>query len=96
MWDLNAWVAGLNTKIKVWNDEDDSEDDDESTQRDEDSNYDSDSGESSVTITSNMSQSDHRSFCVRWVLLYLYYQISGLMEVFLPVFDPPNFCLSSI
>lgn len=96
VWDLNAWVAGLNTKIKVWNDEDDSEDDDESTQRDEDSNYDSDSGESSVTITSNMSQSDHRSFCVRWVLLYLYYQISGLMEVFLPVFDPPNFCLSSI
>lgn len=96
VWDLNAWVADLNTKIKVWNDEDDSEDDDESTQRDEDSNYDSDSGESSVTITSNMSQSDNRSFCVRWVLLYLYYQISGLMEVFLPVFDPPNFCLSSI
>lgn len=96
VWDLNAWVAGLNTKIKVWNDEDDSEDDDESTQKDEDSNYDSDSGESSVTITSNMSQSDHRSFCVRWVLLYLYYQISGSMEVFLPVFDPPNSCLSSM
>lgn len=63
--DLDAWVAGLNTKIKVWNeDEHDSEDDDESTQKDEDSNYDSDSGESSVTITSNMSQSDRRSFCV--------------------------------
>ncbi|XP_027142136.1 uncharacterized protein si:dkey-92i15.4 isoform X1 [Larimichthys crocea] len=63
--DLEAWVAGLNTKIKVWNDdEDDYEDDDESTQKDEDSNYDSDSGESSVTITSNMSQSDRRSFSV--------------------------------
>ncbi|GAA6220664.1 uncharacterized protein LOC108885962 [Lates japonicus] len=63
--DLNAWVAGLNSEIKVWNDdEDDDEDDDESTQKDEDSNYDSDSGESSVTITSNMSQSDRRSFCV--------------------------------
>ncbi|KAM9353474.1 uncharacterized protein ABDE67_005849 [Symphorus nematophorus] len=63
--DLNAWVAGLSTQINVWNDEeDDDEDDDESTQKDEDSNYDSDSGESSVTITSNMSQSDRRSFCV--------------------------------
>ncbi|XP_019948862.2 serine-rich adhesin for platelets [Paralichthys olivaceus] len=64
--DLEAWVAGLNSAIKVWNDDGDYEDDDESTQRDEDSNYDSDSdsGESSVTITSNMSQSDHRSFCV--------------------------------
>lgn len=74
--DLDAWVAGLNTKIKNWNDdedEDDYEDDDESTQKDEDSNYDSDSGESSVTITSNMSQSDRRSFCVRWVLFILSY-----------------------
>lgn len=63
--DLDAWVAGLNPEFKVWNDEeDDYEDDDESTQKDEDSNYDSDSGESSVTITSNMSQSDRRSFCV--------------------------------
>ncbi|KAM7420821.1 hypothetical protein PAMA_015167 [Pampus argenteus] len=63
--DLNAWLAGLNSKIKVWNDDDDDyEDDDKSMQKDEDSNYDSDSGESSVTITSNMSQSDRRSFCV--------------------------------
>uniref|UniRef100_A0A3B4XSD6 Uncharacterized LOC111656979 n=1 Tax=Seriola lalandi dorsalis TaxID=1841481 RepID=A0A3B4XSD6_SERLL len=63
--DLDAWVAGLSSEIKVSNDdEDDDEDDDESTQKDEDSNYDSDSGESSVTITSNMSQSDRRSFCV--------------------------------
>uniref|UniRef100_A0A3Q3W7H1 PDZ domain-containing protein n=1 Tax=Mola mola TaxID=94237 RepID=A0A3Q3W7H1_MOLML len=62
--DLNAWLAGLNTKIKVWDNEEDSEDDDESTQKDEDSNYNSDSGESSVTITSNLSQSDHRSFSV--------------------------------
>ncbi|XP_075965057.1 uncharacterized protein LOC142969209 [Anarhichas minor] len=62
---LNAWVAGLKPNIMVWDDEEDFEDDDdESTQRDEDSNYDSDSGESSVTITSNMSQSDHKSFCV--------------------------------
>ncbi|XP_054477359.1 uncharacterized protein si:dkey-92i15.4 isoform X2 [Anoplopoma fimbria] len=67
--DLNAWVAGLKPNINVWKDDDedyydDDDDDDESTQRDEDSNYDSDSGESSVTITSNMSQSDHKSFCV--------------------------------
>nr|XP_046256242.1 uncharacterized protein si:dkey-92i15.4 [Scatophagus argus]XP_046256243.1 uncharacterized protein si:dkey-92i15.4 [Scatophagus argus] len=63
--DLNAWSAGLNTKFKEWNNgEDNFEDDDESTQKDDDSNYDSDSGESSVTITSNMSQSDRRSFCV--------------------------------
>ncbi|CAJ1062264.1 uncharacterized protein si:dkey-92i15.4 [Xyrichtys novacula] len=62
--DLDAWVAGLNPMISVWNDEDYEDDDDESTQKDEDSNYDSDSGESSVTITSNMSQSDRKSFCV--------------------------------
>lgn len=67
--DLDAWVAGLNPKIYVWNDDEDDCEDDDDTQRDEDSNYDSDSGESSVTITSNMSQSDHRSFCVRWVIL---------------------------
>ncbi|XP_062255625.1 uncharacterized protein si:dkey-92i15.4 [Platichthys flesus] len=62
--DLDSWVAGLNSAIKVWNDDEDYEDDDESTQKDDDSNYDSDSGESSVTVTSNMSQADHRSFCV--------------------------------
>ncbi|KAK2844591.1 hypothetical protein Q5P01_011250 [Channa striata] len=62
--DLNAWVAGLSSDVKVWNDDENYEDDDDSTQKDEDSNYDSDSGESSVTITSNMSQSDRRSFCV--------------------------------
>ncbi|XP_041650059.1 uncharacterized protein si:dkey-92i15.4 [Cheilinus undulatus] len=61
--DLDAWVAGLSPTIKVWEDNE-YEDDDDSTQKDEDSNYDSDSGESSVTITSNMSQSDRRSFCV--------------------------------
>ena len=67
--DLDSWVAGLNSAIKVWSSDDgDYEDDDESTQKDEDSSYDSDSGESSVTVTSNMSQSDNRSFCVRWVL----------------------------
>uniref|UniRef100_A0A3P8RXM3 PDZ domain-containing protein n=1 Tax=Amphiprion percula TaxID=161767 RepID=A0A3P8RXM3_AMPPE len=66
--DLNAWVAGLNPDFKGWNDNEDDDyeddDDDESTQKDEDSNYDSDSGESSVTVTSNMSQSDRRSFCM--------------------------------
>ncbi|KAM8870396.1 aquaporin-10a isoform 1-T5 [Spinachia spinachia] len=68
--DLNAWVAGLKPDIVVWSDneddyeDDDDDDDDDSTQRDEDSNYDSDSGESSVTITSNASQSDRKSFCV--------------------------------
>lgn len=68
--DLDAWVAGLNSDNSAWDEDDDDyedDDDDESTQKDEDSNYDSDSGESSVTITSNMSQSDRRSFCVRWV-----------------------------
>lgn len=76
--DLDAWLAGVNAIIKVGNDdrfEDD--DDDESTQKDDDSNYDSDSGESSVTIISNMSQLDRRSFSVRWV-------VRCLMEVFLP------------
>uniref|UniRef100_A0A3Q0RTU2 PDZ domain-containing protein n=1 Tax=Amphilophus citrinellus TaxID=61819 RepID=A0A3Q0RTU2_AMPCI len=59
--DLNAWIAGLNPDLKVFSDDEDM-DDDESTQKDEDSNYDSDSGGSSVTITSNISQSDHKSF----------------------------------
>lgn len=66
--DIGNWLAGLNTQeIKIRDCVDDSEDDDESTQKDEDSNYESDSGESSVTINSNPSQSDHRSFSVRWV-----------------------------
>nr|XP_020462832.1 pro-interleukin-16-like [Monopterus albus] len=67
--DLDAWVAGLSSDIKVCNDTED-EDDDESTQKDEDSNYDSDSGESSVTITSSTSQSEHMSFCVNLSDLY--------------------------
>uniref|UniRef100_A0AAV2MD18 PDZ domain-containing protein n=1 Tax=Knipowitschia caucasica TaxID=637954 RepID=A0AAV2MD18_KNICA len=57
--DLNAWLDGLKPEIKVW--EDEGEDDDDSTQRDEDSNYDSDSGESSVTVTSVVS---NKSFSV--------------------------------
>ncbi|XP_061675410.1 uncharacterized protein si:dkey-92i15.4 [Syngnathoides biaculeatus] len=56
--DLDAWVAGW----KTWRQDEAFEDDDDSTQKDDDSYYDSDSGESSVTITSNMSQSDRRSF----------------------------------
>lgn len=63
--DLDAWVASLKSDVKTWNDNEDDDDDDDSTQKDEDSNYDSDSGESSVTITSNMSQTDRRSFSVR-------------------------------
>lgn len=94
---LDAWVAGLNSK--VWNDnEDDYEDDDESTQKDEDSNYDSDSGESSVTITSNMSQSDRRSFSVRWVLFissYFWFD-GGIPANNWSVFHPQNSCLSSL
>ncbi|KAF7669745.1 hypothetical protein LDENG_00146850 [Lucifuga dentata] len=62
--DLDAWVAALNPKIKGWNDDNTDEDDDEGTEKDEDSSCDSDSAESSVTITSNMSQSDRKSFCV--------------------------------
>lgn len=64
MLDLSAWVAGVNPKVRMWDDAEEDSDDDESTQRDEDSNYDSDSGESSVTITSNMSQSENKSFSV--------------------------------
>ncbi|XP_017280432.1 pro-interleukin-16 [Kryptolebias marmoratus] len=62
--DLTSWVAGLNPEYQGWNEYVDryEEDDDESTQKDDDSNYDSDSGDSSVTITSNKSQSDCRSF----------------------------------
>lgn len=75
--DLNAWIAGLNPDLKVFSDDEDV-DDDESTQKDDDSNYDSDSGESSVTITSNMSQSDRRSFSVTCVPCLF---ISGLMEL---------------
>ncbi|XP_077455187.1 uncharacterized protein LOC144073325 [Stigmatopora argus] len=56
--DLDAWVAGF----KAWKPDDALEDDDDdSTQKDDDS-YDSDSAESSVTVTSNMSLSDRRSF----------------------------------
>lgn len=68
--DLNAWVAGLNPDYKGWNEYiGHYEDDDESTQKDDDSNYDSDSGDSSVTITSNKSQSDRKSFSLRWVIV---------------------------
>ncbi|XP_077383613.1 uncharacterized protein LOC144022576 [Festucalex cinctus] len=58
--DLDAWVAGW----KAWKQDEsfEDDDDDDSTQKDDDSYYDSDSGESSVTITSNMSLSDRRSF----------------------------------
>lgn len=89
MLDLSAWVSGSNPEYKCFsNDEGGSEDDDESTQVDEDSNYDSDSGESSVTITSNMSQSDRRSFSVRWVKLIIRI-FPFLMEVII------NKCFSS-
>ncbi|KAM9805960.1 uncharacterized protein ACBT44_013533 [Syngnathus typhle] len=58
--DLDSWVAGWN----AWREDEafDDNDDDDSTEKDDDSSYDSDSGESSVTITSNMSLSDRRSF----------------------------------
>lgn len=70
--DLNAWVAGLNSAYKGWNEYiGNYEDDDESTQKDDDSNYDSDSGDSSVTITSSKSQSDRRSFSLRWVMFVI-------------------------
>uniref|UniRef100_A0A8C6TUV5 PDZ domain-containing protein n=1 Tax=Neogobius melanostomus TaxID=47308 RepID=A0A8C6TUV5_9GOBI len=57
--DLNAWLDGLNPQVTAW--DNDKEDDDDSTQRDDDSNYDSDSGESSVTVTSVVS---NKSFSV--------------------------------
>ncbi|CAL8256521.1 unnamed protein product [Boreogadus saida] len=65
--DLKAWVASVNQKIEGWSDDDeeyDDDDDDDGTEKDDDSNYDSDSADSSLTITSNMSQSDRRSFSV--------------------------------
>ncbi|MFT7805161.1 uncharacterized protein LOC108923879 [Arapaima gigas] len=48
------------------------DDDDDSTEKADDSNYDSDSGESSITITSNMSQSDRTSFSVSLAELYYF------------------------
>ncbi|MED6245947.1 hypothetical protein ATANTOWER_010684 [Ataeniobius toweri] len=61
--DLNEWIARINPEFKSWNEYmGEYEDDDERTQKDDDSNYDSDSGDSSMTITSNMSQSEHKSF----------------------------------
>ncbi|XP_048880486.1 uncharacterized protein si:dkey-92i15.4 [Brienomyrus brachyistius] len=44
--------------------EESDKDDDSGTEKEENSVYDSDSAESSVTITSNMSQTDHRSFSI--------------------------------
>ncbi|KAG7469467.1 hypothetical protein MATL_G00129210 [Megalops atlanticus] len=58
---LSVRMARWNSEEEEWDDNDD-DDDDEGTMKG--SNYDSDSAESSVTITSNMSQSDHRSFSV--------------------------------
>ncbi|XP_061117448.1 uncharacterized protein si:dkey-92i15.4 [Conger conger] len=52
-------MARWSSDEDLWGDDDD---DDEGTEKG--SNYDSDSGESSVTITSNMSQSDRLSFSV--------------------------------
>ncbi|XP_051999816.1 uncharacterized protein si:dkey-92i15.4 [Xyrauchen texanus] len=55
----------LNASMAIWSsdEEDDEEEDEEATEIEDDS----DSGESSVTITSNMSQSDRRSFSVSLV-----------------------------
>ncbi|XP_051576500.1 uncharacterized protein LOC127453830 isoform X2 [Myxocyprinus asiaticus] len=55
----------LSASVAIWSsdEEDDEEEDEEATEIEDDS----DSGESSVTITSNMSQSDRRSFSVSLV-----------------------------
>ncbi|KAL0985261.1 hypothetical protein UPYG_G00154700 [Umbra pygmaea] len=50
--------------------DDDDDTDDEVTEKDESSHYDSDSGESSVTVTSTMSQSDRKSFSLSLAELY--------------------------
>ncbi|KAL6489430.1 hypothetical protein MHYP_G00031710 [Metynnis hypsauchen] len=67
---ISRWIAYDGDDVKASaaadddNDEDDEDDeDDEGTEKADDS----DSGESSVTITSNMSQSDNRSFSVSLV-----------------------------
>ncbi|KAL7875141.1 hypothetical protein SRHO_G00061110 [Serrasalmus rhombeus] len=64
---ISRWIAyeGDDVKASAAADDDDDEDDedDEGTEKADDS----DSGESSVTITSNMSQSDNRSFSVSLV-----------------------------
>ncbi|XP_037309746.2 uncharacterized protein si:dkey-92i15.4 [Pungitius pungitius] len=75
--DLKAWVAGI---VVLSDNEEDYEEDDDSTERDEDSNYDSDSGESSVTVTSNMSQSDHKSFCLSLADLRNFAGVDGESE----------------
>ena len=61
---LEAWVTTWNHRIQGWSeDHEDHDEEEEGTEKDHDSNYDSD--QSSATVTS--SQSDRRSFCVRWV-----------------------------
>lgn len=83
--DMDAWLSGLRLENYVCNDRNDSEDDDEdddaSTQKDEDSNYDTDSGESSVTITSNWSQSEQKSFSLRWVAAHLPHHTSSVPQM---------------
>ncbi|XP_016376091.1 uncharacterized protein LOC107714676 isoform X1 [Sinocyclocheilus rhinocerous] len=59
-------LTTITTSMARWSS--DEEDDDEETDTEEDS----DSGESSVTITSNMSQSERRSFCLSLVELCNY------------------------
>ncbi|KAI4880952.1 hypothetical protein NFI96_019597, partial [Prochilodus magdalenae] len=65
---VSRWIAheGLGGNSSATDHMDDIDDDDEDDEDDEGTERedDSDSGESSVTITSNMSQSDHRSFSV--------------------------------
>ncbi len=54
-------LTTMTTGMARWSSDEEDDDDDEETDTEEDS----DSGESSVTITSNMSQSERRSFSLR-------------------------------
>ncbi|KAL7886604.1 hypothetical protein AOLI_G00043250 [Acnodon oligacanthus] len=69
---ISRWIAYEGDDVKASaaaDDNDDEDDDDEDDEDDEGTEKadESDSGESSVTITSNMSQSDNRSFSVSLV-----------------------------
>lgn len=56
--------GSFSPSVARWSSDEEDDEDDDGTQKDENSDYDSDSGESSVTITSDMSR---RSFAVRSV-----------------------------
>ncbi|XP_036449984.1 uncharacterized protein si:dkey-92i15.4 isoform X2 [Colossoma macropomum] len=64
---ISRWISYEGDDVKASAADDDDDDDDDEDDEGTEKADDSDSGESSVTITSNMSQSDNRSFSVSLV-----------------------------